>query len=142
MRKLNSFPLAILIISVVLLGISCNNKDDNEKEDEKEISGKIPELVTIAVTDISYSTAVSGGEITDDGGMEMLSKGICWSKDTLPTIDMNKTIDGTGNESYTSNVIDLEPLQLTTLELMLQMLLELDMEMKSDLQQHSNLAKV
>ncbi len=62
---------------------------------------------TKAVSEISYTTAVSGGEISGNGGSEVTEKGVVWGTSENPTIENNKTSDGTGNEGFTSNLTGL-----------------------------------
>ena len=67
----------------------------------------VPELTTVNVTDVTLSTAVSGGTITSDGGGDITAKGVCWSTTANPTIADTKTSDGTGSASFTSNIVGL-----------------------------------
>ncbi len=67
----------------------------------------IPTVSTTAVTGISNSTAVSGGNITGDGGATVTVRGVCWSTTQSPTILGNHTSDGTGTGSFTSNLSGL-----------------------------------
>lgn len=46
----------------------------------------LPTVKTTAVTDITKTSAKSGGEITADGGAEITAKGLVWSTDADPTI--------------------------------------------------------
>lgn len=71
--------------------------------------GQVPTVVTIPITSITATTAVSGGTITDNGGNEVTEKGVCWSTEQYPTTDSNHTSDGTGNGAYVSNLTDLLP---------------------------------
>ena len=59
------------------------------------------------MTDITKTTAISGGNITYDGGANVTERGVCWSTNQNPTIADNKTTDGSGTGSYTSNVTGL-----------------------------------
>ena len=43
------------------------------------------QLFTTAVTEVSGTTAVCGGDITDDNGQEILTRGVCWSTSPKPT---------------------------------------------------------
>ena len=70
---------------------------------------KPPLVSTTAVTAISYTTATSGGEVTDDGGATVTARGVCWNTSPDPTTANNKTTDGTGNGSFVSNLISLQP---------------------------------
>lgn len=64
-------------------------------------------LTTVSVTGITQTTAVSGGNITSDGGSEITQRGICWSTHTGPLITDSKTSDGTGSGVFTSNLTGL-----------------------------------
>ncbi|MBR5146790.1 MAG: hypothetical protein IKW54_04095 [Bacteroidales bacterium] len=66
-----------------------------------------PTVKTTSVSEITMSSAVCGGNVTTDGGAEVTEKGVCWSTKPSPTIDDNKTIDGSGTGSYTSNLTQL-----------------------------------
>jgi uncharacterized protein (TIGR02145 family) len=64
-------------------------------------------LTTTAITNITATTATSGGEITDDGGFAITACGVCWSTSTNPTIADAHTTDGTGTGSFVSNLTNL-----------------------------------
>jgi uncharacterized protein (TIGR02145 family) len=67
----------------------------------------VPALSTTAVTGITTSAAISGGNITDDNGAQVTSRGICWSTTGNPTTSNSKTTDGTGTGSFTSSLTGL-----------------------------------
>lgn len=92
------FRFSLPIVGVLLLFLNSCNKDD-----------KLPSVTTIEVTDISYTTATSGGKITDDGGTTITKCGICWATSENPTINNFKSEDGTGSESFKSSLIGLYP---------------------------------
>jgi FKBP-type peptidyl-prolyl cis-trans isomerase 2 len=64
---------------------------------------------TASVSSITGTTAVSGGSITSDGGGAITAKGVCWSTTANPTTSNDKTNDGTGTSSFTSNITGLTP---------------------------------
>lgn len=64
-------------------------------------------ITTRAVTGVTYSAATSGGDISDDGGAAITSKGICWNTSENPTIENNHTSDGSGKEGFNSNMTGL-----------------------------------
>lgn len=66
-----------------------------------------PIVTTADVTDITQTTAVSGGNVTDDGGAAVTARGLCWSTSQNPTINDNHTSDGNGTGSFTSNLTNL-----------------------------------
>ena len=70
---------------------------------------KLLPIVTTAteVKDITVSSAVCGGEVTFDGNVAVTARGICWSTTQNPTIEDNKTTDGSGMGRFTSNIPDL-----------------------------------
>ena len=68
-----------------------------------------PTLTTTAVTSITSTTAVSGGNITSNGGGTVITSGICWATTVSPTITGSKTTDGTTFGSFSSNLIGLTP---------------------------------
>lgn len=68
---------------------------------------QIATLTTNTVTSVTYSSAVAGGNISDDGGTEVTERGVCWSTSQNPTISNNKTIDGTGPGSFSSSITGL-----------------------------------
>ena len=66
-----------------------------------------PELTTNIATDISYETAVSGGNVTSSVGVEVIAKGVCWSTSPNPTLENNFTNDGAGLGEFTSTLTNL-----------------------------------
>lgn len=64
-------------------------------------------LTTSSVSSITATTAVSGGNITDDGGGDIIARGVCWATTEDPTTSDNTTSDGTGTGSFTSNITGL-----------------------------------
>ncbi len=64
-------------------------------------------LTTTNVTDISVTSAISGGNITSEGGSSVTVRGVCWSTSQNPTTDDNHTTDGSGPGAFTSNISGL-----------------------------------
>ena len=63
---------------------------------------------TVAAGSITTTTAVSGGNITADGGSSITARGVVWATTTNPTISLStKTTDGTGTGAFTSNITGL-----------------------------------
>lgn len=63
---------------------------------------------TNAISDIYDVSAVSGGKVYSSDGLEPItSRGVCWATKTNPTINDNKTIDGSGIGEFTSNLTGL-----------------------------------
>lgn len=66
-------------------------------------------ITTTTVSNITGTTALSGGNILSDGGAKIIARGVCWSSSPNPTIIDNKCNDGKGIGSYTSNITGLNP---------------------------------
>ena len=69
----------------------------------------LPAISTNNVTGVTSITAVSGGNITDNGGSAVTARGVCWSTSSSPTINDHITNDGSGTGSYISNIAGLDP---------------------------------
>ena len=67
----------------------------------------LPTVTTNSVTDIKATTATCGGNITSDGNGIVTARGVCWSTNPNPTINDNKTTNGEGLGSFTSNLSNL-----------------------------------
>ena len=70
-------------------------------------SFSIPTVTTTAVSSITANTAVSGGNVTSDGGAPVTSRGVCWSTSTNPTTSNSTTIDGSGIGVFSSSLTGL-----------------------------------
>jgi uncharacterized protein (TIGR02145 family) len=94
MRKLFS---VLGIILIIILAISCEKKPVP------------PSISTTIVTGISTTTAISGGNITTDGGASVISRGVCWNTSDDPTTENSKTMENGDLLSFTSNITQLTP---------------------------------
>lgn len=73
-----------------------------------ETMAELPVVFTLAVSGITDVAAVSGGEITDDGGDEIVARGVVWGKTSIPVVGTDtQTTDGTGAGKYTSDITGL-----------------------------------
>lgn len=72
-------------------------------------SGAIfPTINTTSVSLITNTTAICGGNITNDGGAIITARGVCWSTTVNPTIAiLTKTNDGAGAGTFTSLITGL-----------------------------------
>ena len=88
--------------------ISSNGTAYGDEEDFVTTDGNgLPVVVTLDVINITQTTAVSGGDVTSDGGAPVTSKGVCWGTSTSPTLNGSHTVDGSGLGSYTSRITGL-----------------------------------
>ena len=91
MNKIIKHHLVIIFITVVTILNGCKKET-------------VPVVTTTSVTAITGTSAVSGGNITDEGSSTVTSRGVCWSTGTTPTIADSKTTDGAGVGSFSSNL--------------------------------------
>ncbi len=68
-----------------------------------------PVLTTIDASSITLTSAISGGDITSDGGASVTAKGVCWATTTGPTTSGDKTSNGTGTGTFASDLTGLTP---------------------------------
>jgi len=67
----------------------------------------VPVVTTTTISDITQTTASCGGSVTNDGGVTVTARGICWGTSTKPTVAGNKTIDGNGVGTFSSVLSNL-----------------------------------
>ena len=67
----------------------------------------LPIVTTAEATEVTTTTAVCGGNVSSDGGGTITARGVCWSISKMPTIEDNKTTNGSGIGSFTSNLSNL-----------------------------------
>jgi len=73
-----------------------------------------PTLSTTSITDITSTTAISGGNITDDGGAPVTDRGVFYSIYPITSFSYGAgstrhTLDGPGSGSFTSKLTGLQP---------------------------------
>lgn len=73
---------------------------------------RVPSL-TVAVDSVTQETVKVTGQVTNDGRAVITERGICWSTDTLPTINNYKIVDATGDslgmDEYIARIAMLTP---------------------------------
>lgn len=97
--KRNIHSLLIVFTFAIALSFSACKKSE------------IPKINTLPVSSITATTAQSGGDITDNGGEAIISRGLVWSTFTDPTLEQNEGItkDGSGTGSFNSTLTGLSP---------------------------------
>ena len=69
----------------------------------------LPTVTTTQPTDISYTSATVGGNVTDNGGLEVTERGVVYSTNQNPTTkEDNKVVIGSGLGEFTCNHTDLQ----------------------------------
>ncbi|MGE5424980.1 MAG: FISUMP domain-containing protein [Syntrophothermus sp.] len=73
------------------------------------LHSEIPIVITGVIKEVSRTTAVSGGLVSDSGTLPVIARGVCFSTHNDPTIQDPYTTDGTGNGYFTSQIHGLAP---------------------------------
>ena len=66
-----------------------------------------PTVTTAPVTEITSHSAMSGGEVLQDGGSAVITKGVCWNTKPNPTINDSHIAAGSGLGSFVSALTGL-----------------------------------
>jgi hypothetical protein len=85
---------------VVFFQVSC-------KKDIVQPQAGVPILVTSQVTSILSTSAVSGGNLTSDGGASVTARGVAYGIAQNPTTANSTTSNGTGIGAFTSTLTSL-----------------------------------
>jgi uncharacterized protein (TIGR02145 family) len=85
-------------IIIIISAFSC--KSDN-------VTFFSPSVTTTPATMVLYTSALSGGTVTDDGGSDVFARGVCWGTSSGPTTDNSRTSDGTGAGQFVSSIAGL-----------------------------------
>jgi len=67
----------------------------------------LPIVTTNNITNISATLANCGGYVSYNGSSPVSSRGVCWSTSQNPTINDNKTVNGSGTGSFSSQITGL-----------------------------------
>jgi uncharacterized protein (TIGR02145 family) len=70
---------------------------------------QLSSVTTTNATNILYTTATSGGDVTSDGGFSITARGVCWSTSPNPVITGSHTLDGSGTGPFASSLTGLTP---------------------------------
>lgn len=96
-----AYPKAFLFLGFGILLTGC--KDEPEPF-------SLPTVETQLVSDITSTSAFSGGEIVNDGGGYIIEKGVCWDVNPLPTIALpTKNSAGQDTGKFVCAVSNLLP---------------------------------
>lgn len=101
MKRISNFKIIQLIIfGGFALTSSCVNEVDQKL---------LPVLTTTEISILTEATAKSGGNITSNGGSDIIQRGVCWSTSSNPTIADSITKDSTGIGVFSSIITKILP---------------------------------
>lgn len=72
-------------------------------------TGDLPALTTLPVTEITSNSALTGGNISDEGSSEIDERGVCWNTSGTPILSADRTYNGSGPGQFSSNLTGLIP---------------------------------
>ena len=96
MKKTESLYNFLIIMTLLLLLPGCHFKRE-------------PSVKTSPVTDIGPNGALTGGEVTSDGYVDVIVRGVCYGTKKSPGTNGDRTTDGYGEGPFTSTLTDLTP---------------------------------
>ena len=67
----------------------------------------LPTVMTTEVSDITMNSAVCGGYVIEDGGIDVTVRGVCWGTSPEPTGNEGRTADSSGIGEFTSRITGL-----------------------------------
>ena len=73
----------------------------------KKEKSPLPTIISTTISSITPTTAISGGNVTTDGGTIVSARGVCWNATSGPTIANSKTADSTGTGIFISKITGL-----------------------------------
>ena len=79
------------------------------QESFSTLAATVPVLSTNSVASITQTTALSGGNITSDGGAPVTQRGVVYATTQNPTLANAFTEDGSGAGNFTSTLSGLTP---------------------------------
>jgi hypothetical protein len=97
MKKYNKYIFRITALVILIASQSCKDKT------------AIPTLTTVAISEITQTSATSGGKISDNGGSEITARGVCWNTSHNPDAGSEKSTEGSGNGTFVSSISGLAP---------------------------------
>ena len=88
-------PAGFILLLIAGISSSCKKNE-------------VPALSTNEVTGITGTSAICGGTIISEGSGTIITTGVCWSTDSLPVIENDKTTDIAEAGIFTSNITGLQ----------------------------------
>ena len=103
--------ISVLLFLSILFGCDEYDLPRTNQHDPKNTNyiPFLPVLTTAIPTAITYGSAITGGNISDDGGGNITARGVCWASTPNPDLSNEHTTDATGADSFISSIEGLMP---------------------------------
>ena len=79
------------------------------RDESGSATSQLPTVITTSVSNVSVTSATSGGNVTSSGSSSVTARGVCWSNYHNPTVSDNHTTNGSGTGSFTGTLTGLNP---------------------------------
>jgi len=91
----------------VTLAVNFRNKNSSDTRTITVTALQLSTVSTTAMSNIAATTAIGGGNVTSDGGIPVISRGICYNTLPTPTITNSIVTSNGTTGSFTCNLINL-----------------------------------
>ena len=98
MRNILQLFYNLLACTTIYFLVSC----------QRNVHEKLAVLTTNRPSDITSNSAISGGNITQDGGSNIVGNGVCWSNNNNPTIWNNVVASNLISKTFTCTIKGLQ----------------------------------
>ena len=97
------------LLFLMIISISCK-KEAGNTTNTTVVSPPVNDKATVqtdTITSLSYTSALSGGNVTSEGSWAVTNKGICYSTSPNPTLSDSFTTDGLSIGTFVSHLNNL-----------------------------------
>ena len=91
------------------IGGNDNDDDgnDNDGDNNDDMLIDLPKVITDSIFNITETSVECSADVISEGGSFVEARGVCWSTSHNPTVNDNKTINGSGTGSFIANITGL-----------------------------------
>ncbi|SDR66225.1 fibronectin type III domain-containing protein [Christiangramia echinicola] len=93
----------IILLLIIILLYGCSQDETTLPE----IQPELPSIETVDIKNIGKNSATIKANISNSGGAEIISRGICWSTSPNPSLDNDYIRNGIGTGSFECTMNDL-----------------------------------
>ena len=79
----------------------------NEVSFTTTASAQLPSVTTTTASNVTETSATCGGNVSSDGGANVIVRGVCYGTSQNPTVSDSHTTDGSGTGNFTSSLTGL-----------------------------------